>query len=65
MVVHHVSNLKLTIVVGEKKMLTIVFNASAGCNRIMTNTRLQLAYRHGLSAELPSHVFNPDKQVYH
>lgn len=65
MVVHHVSNLKLAIVVGEKKMQTTVFNASAGYNRVMTNTWLQLAYRHGLDAELPSHVINPDKQVYH
>ena len=31
----------------------------------MTRTCLQLAYIHGLSAELPSIVFNPDKQVYH
>ena len=45
--------------------LTIVFNASAGQNRIMTHTWQQLAYIHGLGAELPSHVFNPDKQVYH
>ena len=25
----------------------------------------QLVYIHGLGAELPSHVFNTDKQVYH
>ena len=31
----------------------------------MTHTWQQLAYIHGLGAELPSHVFNPDKQVYH
>ena len=49
---------------GQEK-LTIVFNASAGQNRIMTHTWQQLAYIHGLGAELPSHVFNPDKQVYH
>ena len=54
-VVNHVLNLKLAIVVRKKKMLTIVFNASAGYNRVMTHTWLQL----------PSHVFNPDKQVYH
>ena len=41
------------------------FNASAGQNRIVTHTCLQLAYIHGLSAELPSIVFNPDKQLYH
>ena len=51
-VVNHVLNLKLAIVVRKKKMLTIVFNASAGYNRVMTHTWLQL----------PSHVF---KQVYH
>ena len=54
-VVNHVLNLKLAIVVRKKKMLTIVFNASAGYNRVMTHIWLQL----------PSHVFNPDKQVYH
>ena len=54
-VVNHVLNLKLAIVVRKKKMLTIVFNASAGYNRVMTHNWLQL----------PSHVFNPDKQVYH
>ena len=54
-VVHHVLNLKLAIVVRKKKMLTIVYNASAGYNRVMTHTWLQL----------PSPVFNPDKQVYH
>ena len=31
----------------------------------MTHTWQQLTYIHGLGAELPSHVFNPDKQVYH
>ena len=31
----------------------------------MTHTWQKLAYIHGLGAELPSHVFNPDKQVYH
>ena len=31
----------------------------------MTHTWQQLAYKHGLSAELPSHVFNPDKQVFY
>ena len=52
-VVHHVSNLKLAIVVGEKKMLTTVFNASAGWNRVMTpgysshiDTGLTLNFRH-------------------
>ena len=49
---------------GQEK-LTIVFNASAGQNRIMTHTWQQFAYIHGLGAELPPHVFNPDKQVYH
>ena len=34
-------------------------------NRIITQTWQQLAYIHGLGAELPPHVFNPDKQVYH
>ena len=48
---------------GQEK-LTVVFNASAGQNRIITHTWQQLAYVHGLGAELPSHVFNPDKQVY-
>ena len=49
---------------GQEK-LRIVFNASAGQNRMMTHTWQQLAYIHGLGAELPPHVFNPDKQVYH
>ena len=49
---------------GQEK-LTIVFNALAGQNRIMIHTWQQLTYIHGLGAELPSHVFNPDKQVYH
>ena len=49
---------------GQEK-LTIVFNASADQNRIMTHTWQQLAYIHGLDAALPPHVFNPDKQVYH
>ena len=40
------------------------FKASAGQNRIVTHTCLQLGYIHGLSAELPSIVFNPDKKVY-
>ena len=31
----------------------------------MIHTWQQLTYIHGLGAELPSHVFNPDKQVYH
>ena len=31
----------------------------------MIHTWQQLTCIHGLSAELPSHVFNPDKQVYH
>ena len=31
----------------------------------MTHTWQQLAYIHGLGAELPSHVFKPYKQVYH
>ena len=31
----------------------------------MTHTWQQLAYKHGLGAELPSHVFNPDKQVFY
>ena len=31
----------------------------------MTHTWQQLTYIHGLGAKLPSHVFNPDKQVYH
>ena len=31
----------------------------------MTHTWQQLAYIHGLGADLPSHVFNPGKQVYH
>ena len=54
-VVNHVLNLELAIIARKRKMLTIVFNASAGYNRVMTHTWLQL----------PSHVFNPDKQVYH
>ena len=49
---------------GQEK-LTIVFNASAGQNRIITHTWKQLVYIHGLGAERPPHVFNPDKQVYH
>ena len=31
----------------------------------MIHTWQQLTYIHGLGAELPSHVFNPDKRVYH
>ena len=31
----------------------------------MTHTWQKLTHIHGLGAELPSHVFNPDKQVYH
>ena len=31
----------------------------------MIHTWQQLTYIHGLGAELPSQVFNPDKQVYH
>ena len=31
----------------------------------MFHTWHQLVYIHGLGAELPSHVFNTDKQFYH
>ena len=31
----------------------------------MIHTWQQLVCIHGLGAELSSHVFNPDKQVYH
>ena len=31
----------------------------------MIHTWQQLAYIHGHGAVIPSHVFNPDKQVYH
>ena len=31
----------------------------------MTPTWQQLPYIVGFGADLPSHVFNPDKQVYH
>ena len=50
---------------GQESLQSCSTHQLARQNRIITQTWQQLAYIHGLGAELPPHVFNPDKQVYH